>query len=172
MKWILTSKQQDAVHVFHLMEANSIKEILRYHPAQQSARISSQGSQRLFFIEQAGFRSNHFVFKNEYGFDMGKFSFDHRNNSGGIIEIEGRKIHYALLNNPQPELVIYMENSLHPMVTCNLKQAGDSKDAATLNQKETIHEYACLLLGLCWYLFKPVNSEVGVDTYDTSLALA
>jgi hypothetical protein len=154
MKWILISQPSATVHVFNLMDGDTVEEVLRYNPSQQSARISCQGRQRLFFIEQPGFRNNHFVFKNEYGFDTGRLSFDNTHSHGGIIEIEGKKIQYTLLNNPAPELVIYEQDSTEPIVTCSLKQAEDGQAELSFNNKETIREYACLLLGLCWYQFK------------------
>ena len=75
MKWLLVSKQSASLQVFHLMEGNIVKEKLLYNPSQQSARISCQGKQRLFFIEQRGFSNSHSIIKNEYGFDIGKFFF-------------------------------------------------------------------------------------------------
>jgi hypothetical protein len=171
MKWILVSQPFAAVHLFNLMDGNSVKEVLRYNPSQQSARISCQGRQRLFFIEQSGFRHNHFIFKNEYGFDTGRFSFDNTHSHGGTIEMEGKKIQYTLFDNPSPELVIYEQDSSEPIVTCGLRQAEDGQQPGSYNNKETIREYACLLLGLCWYLFKPAGKETSSD-YKTALSLA
>jgi hypothetical protein len=173
MKWILISHPSAAVRVFNLIEGDTILEVMRYNPSQQSARISCQGRQRLFFIEQSGFRNNHLIFKNEYGFATGKFFFDNRLNPGGTIEIEEKKLHYTLISNPAQELVIYEQDSLKPLAACSLKTAGDGQVAVPYNNnKETIHEYACLLLGLCWYsLFKPAAKETSID-YNAAFALA
>ena len=170
MKWIPISNPSSAVHVFNLMSANTVKEILRYNPLQQSARISCMGRQRLFFIEQTGSRNNHFTFKNEYGFDIGKLSVENPYIDGGTIEIEEKKLHYRLLTNPVPELVIYEHDHVKPLVTCSFVKSTDGQDPVSHHNKETIHEYASLLLGLCWYLFNPSFNENNVDKPAFSLA--
>jgi hypothetical protein len=159
MKWTLISNPVSALHVFNLMEGNTVKEVLRYHPLQQSVRITCQGDQRLFFIEQAAFRNNHFIFKNEYGFDIGKLSIENLHNDGGIIEIEEKKFHYRLVTDNFSELVIYEHDGVHPLVTCSFIKATDGRKPVLHNNKETLHEYAGLLLGLCWYLFNPAVKE-------------
>jgi hypothetical protein len=145
MKWIMISKPTDTVHVFNLMDQDTIKEVLRYNPSQQSARINNQQRQRLFFIEQPGFKNNHFVFKNEYGFDTGRLSFDSRNNKTGILEMEERKIYFTLSGDTTAEIVLYEENGLQPLLTCFLQHALDKKDI--------LYAYASIILGLCWYQF-------------------
>ena len=168
MKWKLISNPFSTVHVFHLMEANAIKEVLRYNPLQQSARITCMGKQRLFFIEQVSSRNNHFAFKNEYGFDIGRLSIENFHAEGGTIEIEEKKFHYRLFTNSVSELVIYEHDHVQPLVTCSFIKGPES---VSHNKKETIHEYASLLLGLCWYLFNPSFSENNID-YKPALSLA
>jgi hypothetical protein len=169
MKWSMISNPSDSLHVFHLMEGNNVKEKLLYNPLQQSARISCQGKQRLFFIEQSGLWNNHSVIKNEYGLDIGKFSFDKLNSKAGNIEIENRKFDYSLENTPGAELAIYQKEFIKPIITCGLN-AGQSQHKSAHN-RESIHEYACLLLGLCWYLFQPGSGEV-VYKNDDALVMA
>jgi hypothetical protein len=171
MKWILTSNPSSAVHVFNLIEANIIKEVLRYNPLQQSARITCMGKQKLFFIEQTGFRSNHFTFKNEYGFDIGRLAIENLHTEGGTIEIEERKFQYRLVATPVAELVIYESHHVQPLVTCSFIKNADGQNPILHNTKETIHEYASLLLGLCWYLLIPSLSENNIE-HRSSLSLA
>ncbi len=156
MKWSMVSNPSDSLHVFHLVEGNAVKEKLLYNPLQQSARISCQGKQRLFFIEQNIFRNNHCVIKNEYGIDIGKFSSDQQHSRGGTIEVDNKKFDYRLENTPGAELAIYNKEMIKPIITCGLN-AGQDKSVATI--KQSIHEYACLLLGLCWYLFQPSHMD-------------
>ena len=171
MKWTLISNASSAVHVFNLMEANTVKEVLRYNPLQQSARITCMGRQRLFFIEEAGFRSHHFTFKNEYGFAIGRLFIENPDTEGGTIEIEEKKFHYRLLTNPVPELVIYEYDNIQPLVTCSFIKSIDGQNPVSHNNKKTIHEYASLLLGLCWYLFNPAFTENNAD-YKPALSFA
>ncbi|MEP6746557.1 MAG: hypothetical protein ABJB86_02465 [Bacteroidota bacterium] len=171
MKWILASNPSSAVHVFNLMEGNTVKEVLRYHPLQRSVRISCMGQQNLFFIEQTGFRNNHFTFKNEYGFDIGKLSVENMNTEGGTIEMEGKKFHYRLALNPTAELVMYEFDQVNPLVSCGFIKKTDHQNQLLHNNKEEIHEYASLLLGLCWYLLVPSLNESSAG-YSPAFSLA
>jgi hypothetical protein len=156
MKWTLISHPASALLVFNLMEGNIVKEVLRYHPLQQSARISCQGGQRLFFIEGRG---NHFIYKNEYGFDIGKLSFEHLHHEGGTIEIEEKKFHYGPATGNSAELVIHEHDRLQPFVSCDFFQTTGKRESLLRTSRQTLHEYAGLLLGLCWYLFNPAGKE-------------
>jgi len=167
MKWLLVSKQSAPLQVFHLMEGNIVKEKLLYNPTQQSARISCQGKQRLFFIEQRGFSNSHSVIKNEYGFDIGKFFFDRQHSKGGTIELEDIQFDYSLENNEGSELVIYRKGFLTPVLSCGLNRY--IANGASSYSKETIKEYACMLLGLCWFLFQPPAIEMKPQFKESSL---
>ena len=170
MKWTLISSPASTVHVFNLMEANIVKEVLRYNPLQQSARITCMGRQRLFFIEQTGFGNNRYTFKNEYGFAIGKLLIENLHTEGGTIEIEEKKFHYRLHAAPAPQLVIYEHSDVQPLVTCSFAKKDDGLNLVSSNNKETIHEYASLLLGLCWYLFTPGLAENSL-AHDQQLSL-
>jgi len=171
MKWTLVSNSASAVHVFNLMEANTVKEVLRYNPLQQSARISCMGEQRLFFIERAGFSNTRFTFKNEYGFAIGKLLIETLHTEGGTIEIEEKKFHYRLHTSPVPELAIYEHDRMQPLLSCSFTKNTAGENILSPANKETIHEYASLLLGLCWYLFNPALNENTIG-YTATLSLA
>jgi hypothetical protein len=171
MKWISLSKSNADVRVFNMVEANKVKEVLKYNPLQQSLRLSSIERQRVFFIQQAGFRHNHFIFKNEYGFDTGRIFVDTANDDSGIIEYEQTKMQYALVYNPSLEMVIYEADGLTPMAVCELQQENNRQIAFSLNNKETFFGYACLLWGLCWYTCSTAGNETTAD-YKKELTLA
>ena len=158
MKWTLTSNATSTVRVFNLMEANAVKEVLRYNPLQQSARITCMGKQRLFFIEQAGFGNNRYIFRNEYGFAVGKLFIESLSTEGGSIEIEEKKFHYRLHTTPSRELVIYEHDRVQPLLTCSFINEKNPGPLSPANNN-AVHEYASFLLGLCWYLFSPVQNE-------------
>ena len=160
MKWISLNTLPAAVRLYHLSEDNKVKETLRYNPLQQSIRLSNSTTQRVFFIEQSGFRNNHFIFKNEYGFETGRIYVDTLNNNDGMVEFGEFKMQYALFNNPVSEMVIYQPDGLTPRFVCDLQQEGDGKIIFGENNKAIIFGYACLLWGLCWYSYNTLEKEI------------
>jgi len=160
MKWTLISNPSSTVQVFNLIEENMVKEIVRYNPLQQSARIMCKNEQRVFFVEKAGFNNHHFNFKNEYGFTIGRLSVEEPDTEGGSIEIGEKKFHYRQLANPVTELVIYEHTHIQPLVTCGFIKSPEVPNPFSHTNKKTIHQYASLLLALCWYF---VNSSVSQD---------
>jgi len=162
MKWITVNYPSASVQKYQLVDDNITKVILKYNQQQQTARISCEEKQRLFFIEKAGgLWNNKFVFKNEYGVELGRFTFDKSYSHTGNIEIEGRKYHYAIRNK---ELVIYDRNISSPIVICDLASSFDSPSISLTNNKDGEHEHdACLLLGLCWYFFFSGRKENAME---------
>lgn len=152
MKWITVNYPSASVQKYQLVDDNVTKVVLKYNQQQQTARITCEEKQRLFFIEKAGgLWNNKFVFKNEYGVELGKFTFDKSYSHTGNIEIEGRKYHYAIRNK---ELVIFDRDISSPVVICDLASSFESPNISLTSNKEGEHEHdACLLLGLCWYFF-------------------
>jgi len=160
MKWTLLSNPSSTVQVFNLIEENMVKEIVRYNPLQQSARITCRNEQRLFFVEKAGFNNHHFNFKNEYGFAIGRLSVEEPDTEGGSIEIGEKKFHYRQLASPSTELVIYEHDHIQPLVTCSFIKNTEASNPFSHTNKKSIHQYASLLLALCWYF---VKASVGED---------
>jgi hypothetical protein len=148
MKWMFLNESPAAVRLFNLVDNNSVKEVLRYHSTQQSVRVSCRNRQRVYFIEQAGFRNSQYVFKNEYGFETGVLYRDNAPGNNGCLDTGKIKIEYAFQQKPLPELVLYEEDGLRPKLICALQPS--------MVDKETIKvfgaEHACLLWGLYWYL--------------------
>ena len=138
MKWIRASRPTDILGVFHLMEGEETREVLRYNPLLQSVRISSGNEHRLFFIKPGG-AGKRFHFTNEYGFAVGKLALSDTDTGDGTIEVGEHGFHYRLFRDPAPELAIYTPLQLLPALTCQLLHW----------KKETLQEYAGLLLGLC-----------------------
>ncbi len=168
MKWTLVSAPSSAVHVFNLSEANTVTQVLRYNPLQKSARLSGMGPQRLFFIEEAGFRNHHLILKNEYGFTIGRLSAENHTNEAGLMEIEEKKFSYQLTNRPVPELTIYELDQVQPLLTCAfVKNAGREY---LISPTASLQEFASLLLGLCWYVLNPTITE-NRSVYQPALAL-
>ena len=132
------------------MEDATIKLVLKYNIDQQSARISSEESHRLFFLD---IRHSKTILKNEYGIEIGKLVLD-RTHLTGSIEIEGKKYDYALQQINSLQLVIAEHSSNYILISCEL-----SPDAASYNMEQ----YTCLLLGLCSHLFALTIAEQAVS---------
>jgi hypothetical protein len=175
MQWILIGSSPGNVHEYHLLEGGKVKLILKYSPSQQSARIFFDGKQRLVFLEKSGFWNHGVVFKNEYGIQLGKISFEkwHSQHSG-IIEIEGKKYHHTRSNNSHPEVVIYEKDVRHPLLTCNINNSNANAEPSNSYYQQDEQEYTGLMVGLCWQLFmpKPIKHslELPVQSFELSVA--
>ena len=139
MKWVMVKHASPSVQKYHLVEGASQKAVLKYNLLQQSVRVSNDDTQRVFFLERSGFWNNKTIFKNEYGLEIGKMSFE-KGFHAGTLEVDGNKYHYVIQNNESQELVIYDELS-HPILSCGLSAAGYKPD----------QDLSSLLLGLYWY---------------------
>ena len=168
MKWITVNHPSTSIQRLQLTDGHSTKVVLKYNHLQQSARISSEEKQRLFFIEKTGGIWNHkFVFKNEYGVVVGWYTFEKSYNHSGNIEIGGKKYHYAIRHKPSSELVIYEHDISLPLVVCDLAlPPTDQNNSSEITDQEFD---ACLLLGSCWYFF--LSGEEPVFEYSSNLSV-
>jgi len=155
MKWIRLTKSYSAVQVYNLVESKTIKGIMRYHPVQQSVRLSCNGSQRVFFIEMHGFRNSQFSIKNEYGFCEGKIHIDNagHNEETGLIEYRQQKIQFTFFHNrPVSELVVYGQDGIKPAAVCGLQLEPEEQGHPIYINKSFRGLYAGLIWGLHWCL--------------------
>lgn len=149
----LISTSGRSLHEFHLIDNHTIKEVLRYNPLQQSARISFGSQKRLFFVEQTGFWNNHIRLKNEYGITIGTLFFEKgHDNHECALEIDGKKYQCIYHSQPEAELAIYEQHSLRPLIACNVQSIDWIVTESFIRKEPARREYASLLLGLCWYL--------------------
>jgi hypothetical protein len=156
MKWVLANQSSTAIKKYQLIEGDTTKLELKYNLSQQSVRISSEESHRLFFIDKTGLWHNKTILKNEYGVEIGRLSFDKLHQTG-IIEVEGKKFHFTIQQKPQPQLVLFEHTISLPLAVCDLSQAPSftSLKASQYSSEES----ASFLLGLCWYLFPLTTAE-------------
>jgi len=146
MKWVKVKHASPAVQKYHLVDGTEKKLELKYTHPQQSIRISNEIGQRVFFVEKKGFWTNKTLFKNEYGVEAGKMTFE-KGFHAGSIEVDGNKYHYLIHDTPAPALVIYDALS-NPLLHCELN--AEYKQGQDLSS---------LLLGLCWYLYPVVPGQ-------------
>jgi hypothetical protein len=156
MKWVYVSQSTASIKKYQLVDNNETKLVLKYNLEQQSIRLSSEETHRLFFIGRTGLWHNKTILKNEYGVEVGRLSFD-KNNHIGTLEIEGKKYHYTFQNSTQTQLVVFEQTVSLPLAVCDLSAAPSSTSLAA--DKYDQEESACFLMGLCWYLFPITASE-------------
>ena len=136
-----TSQQE-----FQLQENDVTSLIMKFHPDQQTVRISHAGSKRLYFFEQSG--NNKLVIRNEYGVKVGKIQYDRWMHANGSIELDGKKFHHEL-HNDEDSLILFDKQKKNPLVNCKVLTK------TIMNQ---VH--AALMLTLCSYLLVPELKDV------------
>lgn len=145
MKWVLTNQSSASMKKYQLTEGDAVKLEVKYNPQQQSVRISSEETHRLFFIGKTGGLFNHkTVLKNEYGVEIGRIHLDKGHRTGNI-EVAGKKYHYTI---QQKQLVVYEYSVSTPLAVCDLSMAPSI--SALQPHKYSSEECTCFLLGLCW----------------------
>jgi hypothetical protein len=142
------------------LEGVSKKVELKYNLLQQSVRVSNDDTQRVFFLERSGFWNNKTIFKNEYGLEIGKMSFE-KGFHAGNIEVDGNKFPYIIEAYPTQQLLVFDEHSPNPILTCDLSASGYKAD----------QDLSSLLLGLCWSVY-PSSENQNPPAYSTVLKTA
>ena len=154
MKWVYVNQPSVYIRKYQLTEGDKSKLVIKYNLDQQSVRISSEENHRLFFIDKTGLWHNRTILKNEYGVEIGRLAID-KVHGTGIIEIEGKKYYYTLQNDSQ--LVVFEHTVNMPLAVCDMTAAPSF--ASLSGNKYSNEEYACFLLGICWYLFPLTAAE-------------
>lgn len=157
MKWVMTNNKKALLHEYHLTAQGDTKAIVKYNPAHRSARISVGDKHRLFFIESAGALTGKYIFKNEYGMEVGMMS-NEKWGKEGTISIETKKFIYKIDNSPLAELTIYDGITRQALVSCGMA-TGINGSSLSLSNQTNNADSNYLLLGLCWFLFLPVAKE-------------
>ncbi len=155
MKWISVNNPLASIKRYHLVKGNGVEMVLKYNILQHSGRVIRAGEQRVFFIEQTGFWGNKIVFENEYGVEVGKLLIDKAHSSEGSIEMNNNRYQYSMPGSQHKSIEISDSNTVPAHFSCDL-QLDENPVSSSGHKTE---EYACLLLGLCWYLFPPATEE-------------
>lgn len=161
MRWVKEKSGKSGLQEYTLNDDKGCRLTLKYDSINHIARINCKGHQRLFFIEKEGVMNPKTIFKNEYGFEIGKLTSNRKNGNQQVIELMDKKYHYSFENKPLSEIVIYDEECIRPLVSCslNINSSGNPDILISKNNEEKEMENECFLLGLSWYLFLPVVKE-------------
>lgn len=153
MKWSATNNQQHTIERFDLFDGASREMVLRYNPVQHSGRLERNNNQLLFFMEQTGIWGGKFLFENEYGVEIGKIAFDGQQNLDGYIQMDKKKISFKIPLNAAGDVFFVPSKSLKQNFHCTIEAENpipgpDKKISVAQSEK-----YACMILGLFWFLF-------------------
>ena len=124
---------------------------MKYHPAQQTVRISYAGTKRLYLFEKSW--NSKLLIRNEYGVEVGRIIYDKWYHLSGTIEIDEKKFHYTSGNGEPDNLIVYDQDKNSPLITCDLKT-----DKASLQKPTSINmgqAHAAFILSLSRYLLQP-----------------
>ena len=148
MKWILISPRQSTIREYQLMDENTSKVIAKINPLHKSVRISCDNQHRLFFVEQVSSFAGKYIYRNEYGMEVGSMTTDKQVKCDGTIIIDSIKYFYHQQNNLLPGILIYEEGKFQPMFDCSLQPNGTGTNLAGKGYEI---DNKCLLLCLCWF---------------------
>lgn len=139
MKWTLVSNKASDIREYHLVKDERTLVVMKYSPEQQTVRIVHEGGRLVFFMENTGY-AHRVVFKNVYGVDLGKYSYNNRNQSGRL-QIDNDIFDYNIVDGHQPKLIIHQHNKQQPLAVCEIP--GNSI------QQDSLHEQAGIVLSVC-----------------------
>jgi hypothetical protein len=139
MKWTLVSNTSSDIKEYHLVKDEHTLVVMKYRPEQQTVRITHESDRLVFFMENGGF-ANRVVFKNVYGVDLGRYSYNARNHNGRL-EINNEVFDYNIVDANQPRLIVQRQNKQEPMAVCQIPH-GILKPAS-------LYEHAGIVLSMC-----------------------
>jgi hypothetical protein len=164
MKWVYVNQPSGYIRKYELTEGENTKLVIKFNLDQHTVRISSEENHRLFFIGKTGLWHNKTILKNEYGVEIGRLAID-KVHGTGIIEMEGKRYNYTIQNGS--ELVIFEHTVSAPFAVCDMTAAPSFTSLSAT--KYSNEEYACFLLGICWYLF-PLTAAEQTEYTPTTIA--
>ena len=112
---------------------------MKYSPEQQTVRIAHESDRLVFFMENGGY-ANRVIFKNVYGIDQGKTSYNNRSHNGRL-EINDDIYDYNIVDASQPKLIVHRHNDQEPMAECHIPD--------TILHPASIYEHAGIVLSMC-----------------------
>ena len=141
MKRLTFFQSTPSLQEFQLQENDVTSMVMKFHPAQQTVRISYAGSKRLYFFEKLS--NNKLLIRNEYGVEVGKIVYDRWYHANGSIELDGKKFRHEL-HDEEDSLILFDKQKQNPLVKC------------TVLTKTIINQvHAAMMLTLCRYLLVP-----------------
>jgi hypothetical protein len=155
MKWILVNSTTAAIQEYHLMSNESCGLIVKYNPIQHSVRLLTAGYQRLFYIENTGALHGKYIFRNEYGIELGYIVYDKWFGNNGLVVLENKKFQYRLNNLPDANITFLHAGTGEEIASCLIADKFPPEDI--------LHrDLSYLILALCWQLILPAANAVNI----------
>ena len=129
---------------------------LVFNSSSNAARIEYRDEKRVFLIRDEGFRKNKTVLRTEYGIRIGHTGSENNEN---FIVLNDERYFYSVDDKKEPAVTIYKESIDRPLAVCGLNIQDDLFSKAGV--KRALHQKTLysLLIGICWYLFNPLEKE-------------
>lgn len=154
MEWISINTGFADMRRYHLVMDDGLQLVLKYSPLQQSVRLSFRNNHQGFFLESANAWAHKITLKTVYGVEVGRFSYNPRNQTGRL-QIEQLALQFTIIDKNKPSVVVYEQNKKQALCTCHLPV--DLKHNLQIDSLQL----AYLCLGLGWYV---ASAEVSVGT--------
>ncbi len=129
---------------------------LVYNSSSNAARIEYEGKRRVFLLRDEGFRKNKTVLRTEYGIRIGHAGIE---NNETFIVLNNERYFYSVNDSKEKNVTIYRESADHPLVVCGLNLQDDLLLKTGFKKVLPQKALYSLVLGLCLYLFKPLEKE-------------
>jgi hypothetical protein len=126
---------------------------LVFNSSSNAVRIEYADERRVFLIRDEGFRKNKTVLRTEYGIRIGHTGTENNEN---FIVLNDQRYFYSVDDKQQPAVTIYKESIDRPLAVCKLDIKDDVLAKAGARKPVNPKTLYSLLIGLCWYLFKPI----------------
>lgn len=139
MKWTLVSNASSDIREYHLVQDERTLVVMKYSPEQQTVRITHEGDRLVFLMENGGF-ANRVIFKNVYGVDLGKYTYNNRSHNGRL-EFNDDVFDYNIVEANQPKLIVHHHNKQEPMAVCQIPYGFIKPDS--------LYEHAGIVLSMC-----------------------
>jgi hypothetical protein len=124
-----------------------------------TARVESNGIKRLFMMYVEGKRQPKTVFKNEYGFDVGKIEQIADEHGNGGVKIDGDEYQYKLPQQQGDVLSVFHGSNTQPVISIATEMLTVGIFTGALQSKLPIDYFACILMSICWFLQLPQNKD-------------
>lgn len=149
MRWELVPSGIPDLKEYRLIDEQRTAMMLRYHPEQNSVRLSCNLNQRIFFLEHHGFIRSHTSFFDEYGLPAGRLHLSHWEADSFHLVIQGHPFQISYRLEATGSFLIY--SSDRKIAVLAVEVVPEDLSRLTAREAAGNDELVCLLLATCWY---------------------
>lgn len=129
--------------IFELQDNGSTVIDFHFNKTLGSIRLTTDHEKRVFLVTRQGMLRNKTILRNEYGFRLGKLSYDQQNSLEGMAEFDGTRYLFRITRE---RMFLFREGS--PADQYQL----DLKGEFFIHEKENVSTLHSLLLVYCYYV--------------------